>query len=98
MSSPSTRYGHVPGLRLRPVHELGICVAFAPTEARLYRLNPPVWLLLELCRAVPSAEALRAAYLEAVAPPLDPEAAEASLREGLELLLRHRLVRAEAQP
>ena len=95
MSSPTLRYRQARGLRLRPVPELGTCVVFVPEGTKLLRLNPHAWLLLELCRDAPEEAALRAAYLEAVVPPLSSAAAAESLRTGLDMLLRHRLVEAE---
>lgn len=45
-----------PGLRLRPVPELGTCLAYDPARARLHRLNASAWLILSLCDGRPRAE------------------------------------------
>ena len=42
-----------PGLRLRPVPELGACLAYDPVRARLHTLNPVSWLILTLCDGRP---------------------------------------------
>lgn len=98
MSSPTDCYSHPRGLRIRPVHELDTCVVFAPAQARLFRLNPHAWLVLELCRGQPTAAALRTAYLEAVMPPLAEAEATASLAAAITLLLRHGLLNCGDTP
>ena len=35
-------------MRLRPVPELGHCLAYTPARPALHRLNPSAWLLAEL--------------------------------------------------
>ncbi|MCO6414666.1 hypothetical protein JYK14_00530 [Siccirubricoccus sp. KC 17139] len=97
MFSPSIRYSQAPGLRLRPVRELGVCVVFAAEEARLYRLNAQAWLVLALCREGLSGPALQAAWREAVAPEdaaLEGRPAEC-LQQAVELLLARRLLRQD---
>jgi hypothetical protein len=94
VSCPTDRYSQVPGLRLRPVRELGVCVVFAPAEARLFRLNTQSWLALELCRGGTTAAALQAAWREVVT---SDDAGE-RLRVALDLLLANRLLRHEPAP
>jgi hypothetical protein len=94
VSCPTDRYSQAPGLRLRPVRELGVCVVFAPAEARLFRLNAQSWLVLELCRGGTTAAALRDAWREAVAS----ADAEERLRLALDLLVTNRLLRREPAP
>lgn len=60
-SSPSDCYSRTPGLRVRPVPELGCCMVFTPAQPKVYTLNAAAWLLLELCEGQ-SAEALLAAF------------------------------------
>jgi hypothetical protein len=94
VSCPTDHYSQTPGLRLRPVRELGVCVVFAPAEARLFRLNAQSWLALELCRDGTSAAALRTAWQEAVGS----EDAGERLRLALDLLMANRLLRREPAP
>ena len=49
MSCPRDRVCRARDLRIRPVPELGHCLVFTPSRPMLYALNPPAWLLLELC-------------------------------------------------
>ena len=42
-----------PGVRLRPVPEMGACLAYDPVRARLTTLNPTAWLILSLCDGRP---------------------------------------------
>lgn len=54
-SSPVDCVSSVPGLRLRPVPEMGTCLAYDPARARLHTLNPTAWLILSLCDGRPRA-------------------------------------------
>ena len=38
-----------PGVRLRPVPEAGVCLAYTPARPELHRLNAGGWLLVSLC-------------------------------------------------
>ncbi len=51
------------GLRLRPVPELEICLAYLRDPPRLLRLNLEAWALLEAVAAKENAEAQEAAIL-----------------------------------
>ncbi|MBR0681714.1 hypothetical protein GXW74_14565 [Roseomonas eburnea] len=55
-----------PGVRLRPVPELGHCLAYTPARPALHRLNPSAWLLAELADGRPLA-AIAADFGEAMA-------------------------------
>jgi hypothetical protein len=66
-----------PGVRLRPVPELGVCLAYTPARPALHRLNATAWLIASLCDGRPFAQ-IAAAYAAAL-----PGATEASLREGI---------------
>jgi hypothetical protein len=94
VSCPTGRFSQAPGLRLRPVQELGVCVVFAPAEARLFRLDAQSWLALELCRDGVSAVGLQAAWREAVGS----EDAGERLGRALDLLLANGLLRHEPAP
>ena len=94
MSCPSTpRYALEPNVRLRPLPELGVCVAYTPARPALHRLNPRSWLIASLCDGRSEAE-LAAAYAAAVGGDASEE--EALLREGLAQLLALGVVRALA--
>jgi hypothetical protein len=76
VSSRIGSYKRTPGLRLRPLPELGTCLAFVPEEPRLYTLNLHAWLVLELCEYF-EAESLVEEYLAAASNKVysaDPEA------------------------
>jgi hypothetical protein len=62
---PSICYALEPGVRLRPVPELGTCLAYLPARRSLHRLNAPSWLLATLCDGR-SLEAIEAAYADAL--------------------------------
>jgi len=53
-------------VRLRPVPELGHCLAYTPARPALHRLNPTAWLLAELSDGRPLA-AIAGEYAEAMA-------------------------------
>jgi hypothetical protein len=36
-------------VRVRPVPEVGVCYVYTPAGRRLYTLNIPAWLILEMC-------------------------------------------------
>jgi hypothetical protein len=81
-----------PGVRLRPVPEQGLCLAYIPHPPRLYGLNPPSWLLLSLCDGRPDV-ALAAAYRDSVEPVGGPAAAPSAFANGLGQLQRLGLIR-----
>ena len=87
------RHSRAPGLRLRPVPELGACLAYTPAAPRLHQLNVTAWLILELADGRDDT-ALERAFITRAAPGQDARAARRTLRNGLaELrasgLLRH---------
>jgi len=81
-----------PGVRLRPVPEQGMCLAYLPRPPGLYGLNPPSWLLLSMCDGRPDA-ALAEAYRDAVQPAGGPAAAPAAFSNGIGQLQRLGLIR-----
>lgn len=85
MSFRSEFYRTTPGLRTRPVPELGICVVYTPAEPRLFNLNTHAWLILELAPGK-THEQLASDYAARVVPPLTAAVAEGQLRDALEML------------
>lgn len=83
-----------PGLRLRPVPELGTCLAFTPTPPRLHTLNPTAWLLAELCGRY-DGEELRQQFLSRTVPPASEADALGHFAEGMALLLQWGIVTEE---
>jgi hypothetical protein len=82
------------GVRLRPVPEQAVCLAYRPQPPMLFGLNLTSWLLLTLCDGRSEAEIGRdydAAVREAGGPGSEPGAFETALH-GLEEL---RLIRRE---
>lgn len=76
------RHERAPGLRLRPVPELGACLAYTPAAPRLHQLNATAWLILELVDGRDDA-ALLAAFATRTAPALSAGAARGVLEDGL---------------
>jgi len=76
------RHERAPGLRLRPVPELGVCLAYTPTAPRLHQLNATAWLILELADGRDDA-ALTEAFAARTAPALSVPAARRTVEEGL---------------
>ncbi len=79
------RYSRVPGVRLRPVPELGTCLAYTPARPRLHQLNPTAWLVLELAEGRDHA-ALEAAFFARAVPDLTRAQARRSLDTAIALL------------
>lgn len=86
-TADAPRLRHPAGLRLRPVPELGFCIAFTPATPRLHRLNRTAWLVLELAPGR-TEEALREAFVAATSGRLDPEAARWHAADATAMLLR----------
>lgn len=89
MSSPNGYLTQSPGLRLRPVPELRLCLAYRPRPPRLFKLNPTAWLLLELidgCSRIELVDRL----VDAVGG--NKERAEELLEAGLAALLEAGLI------
>lgn len=70
-----------PGLRLRPVPEMGVCLAYDPSRARLHTLNPTAWLILTLCDGR-TRQAIAEAFAEALRA-LPGEAEPGAFSRGL---------------
>ena len=84
-------YRRVAGVRLRPVPELGMCLAFTPAPPRLHTLNPAAWLIAELCGGAAGA-ALETEFLQRSVPPLAAADALGQLQDGLALLQQFGIV------
>ena len=95
MSFQRERYSQTPGVRIRPVPELGICVVFTPAPPQLFNLNPHAWLILELAPGQ-TYEELETRYLARVVPPLTDVVARRQLEEGLQQLVRCGIIASRA--
>ena len=82
MSCPTDYYALEPGVRLRPVPEMGVCLAYTPARPGLHRLNAASWLIVSLCDGRSLTE-IAVAYRGA----LGEAGSEAELREGIAQLL-----------
>jgi hypothetical protein len=72
-------------VRLRPVPELGVCLAYTPARPALHRLNAASWLIAGLCDGRPLA-AIESAYGDAIRRAGEvPDAA--AFREGISRLV-----------
>lgn len=91
LTSPSRRppvWVRSPGVRLRPVPEQAVCLAYRPKPPMLFGLNLTSWLVLTLCDGRGEAEIGRdydAAVREAGGPGAEPGAFAKAL-QGLEEL------------
>jgi len=74
-----------PGLRLRPIPELGTCLAYTPSPPRLHTLNPLAWLIVELCDGSLGRD-LQQDFLARSVPPLAAADALQQLQSGLAML------------
>lgn len=74
-----------PGVRLRPVPELGHCLAYTPARPALHRLNPSAWLLAELADGS-ALDAIAAEFGETMAE-LGGGAVRAEVEAGLASLI-----------
>ena len=65
MSFPAGCYRKTPNIRVRPVHELELCLVFTPDDPNVYSLNPSAWMVMELCNGR-NWDELEKAYRDAV--------------------------------
>jgi hypothetical protein len=89
VSHPGGDFELEAGVRLRPVPEMGVCLAYTPARPALHRLNATSWLIVSLCDGRPF-EAMAAQYRAALG---DAAGSPASLLKGLERLLELGIVR-----
>jgi hypothetical protein len=78
-----------PGVRLRPVPEMGVCLAYTRRRPTLHRLNAASWLIVSLCDGR-STQELADAYRAALR---GDAGGEEALSQGLEQLLDLGIVR-----
>ncbi|WP_147707328.1 hypothetical protein [Microvirga massiliensis] len=81
-------------MRLRPVPEMGVCLAYTPGQPALHRLNTASWLIVSLCDGR-SVEDIASAYREALAGNAGTDEA---FRQGLEELLALGIIRRVTPP
>ncbi len=81
-----------PGVRLRPVPEQGVCLAYTPARPALHALNVTTWFVLTLCDGRPYA-AIARAFRRAAADSLGPGSGTEALRTALHQLRELGLVR-----
>jgi hypothetical protein len=72
----------VRNVRVRGVPEMAICLVFTPDDPEMFTLNPPAWLILQLCDGRTEAE-IAHAYFAAVEPALSLEEVTCEVRRGL---------------
>jgi hypothetical protein len=72
-----------PGVRLRPVPELGVCLAYTPTRPALHTLNAASWLIASLCNGRSLAN-IAVAYRAAIGT---ESGSETMLHQGIQQLL-----------
>jgi hypothetical protein len=82
----------VPGLKMRPLPELGYLLLFNPEHPKLHWLNPKAWLIFELCDGRAESGAY-AQYAEVFPGGTSPGEIARELREGIDELVRLNLVR-----
>ncbi len=94
--SPTDCVSATPGVRLRPVPEMGTCLAYDPSRARLHTLNATSWLLLSLCDGR-TRSAIAAEFNDALRSLPGPAPEQGAFSRGLEQLAALGLV-ATATP
>jgi len=82
VSCPNEYFVLEPGVRLRPVPEMGVCLAYTRARPGLHRLNAASWLIVSLCDGRSLAE-----IAEAYRIALGEAGSETALREGIAQLL-----------
>lgn len=80
-----------PDVRLRPVPELGFCLAYVTRPPELHGLNVTSWLVLSLCDGRADAD-LRRDYIEAVTAAGGPRSSSTALEGALHQLETLRLI------
>jgi hypothetical protein len=92
VSCPNEFFVLEAGVRLRPVPELGVCLAYTPKHPALHRLNATSWLIASLCDGRSLAD-ITASYRAAIGGEGDVEAA---LERGIEQLTALGIVRCSS--
>ena len=91
MSYRSACYRKTRDVRIRGIPEMEICMVFTPDDPEIYTLNPSAWLVLQLCDGRTEA-GIALAYHKAVEPMLTREEARREVRDGIESLMRKRII------
>jgi hypothetical protein len=92
MRAEERRFAREPGLRTRPLPDLGCLLVFTPERPGMHWLNASAWLLFELCEDA-SEDEIVAEYATAW-PPTELRGLREELRAGLEELVQRGIVRA----
>jgi hypothetical protein len=80
------------GVRLRPVPEMGVCLAYTRARPALHSLNAASWLIVSLCDGRSFADLAKGFH---AALRNDQADTDAVLRQGLEQLLHLGVLRRE---
>ena len=80
------------GVRLRPVPEMGVCLAYTRARPALHSLNTASWLIVSLCDGRPFADLAKSFHM---ARGQDAVNSDAVLRQGLKQLLDLGVLRRE---
>jgi hypothetical protein len=80
------------GVRLRPVPEMGVCLAYTRARPALHSLNAASWLIVSLCDGRSFADLAKGFHAALCNDQADTDAV---LRQGLEQLLHLGVLRRE---
>lgn len=83
MSCRAGCYKKMANLRVRPIHEMEVCLVFTPDRPNLYSLNPTAWLIFELCDGRPMEE-LENVYYDVAEPLLSREEVSRDVRRAVQ--------------
>jgi len=92
----ATVWTHSPGLRLRPVPEQAICLAYVPHPPALHGLNLTSWFVFTLCDGRDET-AIAADYFSALAHSGGPAATPAALEAAFMQLEALGLIRRSVE-
>jgi hypothetical protein len=84
-------YSKTANIRVRPVHEMEVCLVFTPDRPRLFSLNPTAWLIFELCDGR-RLEDIERAYYDIVEPLVSRNAARQEVGLALAELQQNGIV------
>ena len=93
MRADERRFDKAPGVRTRPLPDLGYLLVFTPERPGMHWLNPSAWLIFELCDGTSEDEIL-AEYAAARSPAETVASARDELRADLDALMQGGVVRA----
>jgi hypothetical protein len=96
-SSQSGCYRKVPNVRIRGVPEMGMCLAYTPSNPEMYTLSLEAWLILQLCDGRSEGKVVDAYYAD-VEPLLDRTEAAQQVRTCIEHLLGKGIVEFVGTP